>query len=98
LRNGVECVPRFHAGGERGRHDACLGSELERRRQRLVELMKAPLRTAKSAGTLRRDVTIDDVFLVVLMIKGAVEAADGPAARAAATSRGLALVLDGLAT
>ena len=96
LRNVVETMARFHAVGELARHDACLGSELERRRQRLTELMKDPLRRAKAAGTLRRDLTIDDVFLVVSMIKGAVEAADGPAARAAAASRGLALVLDGL--
>src|SRR5437763_11924601 len=97
LRNVVETMARFHAVGELARHDACLGSELERRRQRLVELMKTPLQRAKAAGTLRRDLTIDDVFLVVLMIKGAVEAADGPAARAGAASRGLALVLGGLA-
>jgi hypothetical protein len=58
--------------------------------------MKDPLRTAKAAGTLRRDLTIDDVFLVVSIIKGAVEGADGPAARAAAASRALALLLDGL--
>jgi AcrR family transcriptional regulator len=96
LRNVVETMARFHAVGELARHDACLGSELERRRQRLAELMKDPLRQAKAAGTLRRDLTIDDVFLVVSMIKGAVEAADGPAARAAAASRGLALVFDGL--
>lgn len=96
LRNVIETVARFHAVSELAREDACLGSELVRRRQRLAELMKEPLRAAKAAGTLRRDLTIEDVFLVVLMIKGAVEAADGPAARAAAASRGLALVLDGL--
>lgn len=96
LRNVIETVARFHAVSELAREDACLGSELVRRRQRLAELMKEPLHVAKAAGTLRRDLTIDDVFLVVLMIKGAVEAADGPAARAAAASRGLALVLDGL--
>lgn len=97
LRNVVETMARFHALGELARQDACLGSELERRRQRLAELMRDPLHRAKAAGRLRRDVTIDDVFLVVLMIKGAVEAGDGPAARAAVASRGLALVLDGLA-
>jgi AcrR family transcriptional regulator len=96
LRNVVETVARFHAVSELAREDACLGSELARRRQHLAALMKEPLRAAKAAGTLRRDVTIDDVFLVVLMIKGAVEAADGAAGRAAAASRGLALVLDGL--
>jgi AcrR family transcriptional regulator len=96
LRNVTETVARFHAVSELAREDACLGSELARRRQHLAELMKEPLRAAKAAGTLRRDLTIDDVFLVVLMIKGAVEAEDGAAGRAAAASRGLALVLDGL--
>ena len=96
LRDIVETMARFHALGDLAREDACLGSALERRRQRLAELMKEPLRSAKAAGTLRRDLTIDDVFLVVSIIKGAVEPADGPAARAAAATRALALVLDGL--
>ena len=46
--------------------------------------MQEPLRTAKAAGTLRRDLTIDDVFLMVSMLKGAVDRADGRAARAVA--------------
>ena len=98
LREIVETMASSHALGELAREDACLGSALERRRQRLAELLTAPLRAAKGAGTVRRDLTIDDVFVVVSMIKGAVERADGPAARAAAASRGLALVLDGLTT
>jgi AcrR family transcriptional regulator len=96
LRDIVQTMARFHALGDLAREDTCLGSALERRRQRLAELMKDPLRSAKAAGALRRDLTIDDVFLVVSIIKGAVEPADGPAARAAAASRALALVLDGL--
>jgi hypothetical protein len=58
--------------------------------------MKQPLRDAKSAGTARRDLTIDDVFLVVSMVKGAIDRADDRAGRAAAASRALALVLDGI--
>jgi hypothetical protein len=85
-----------YALGELAREDECLGSSLERRRRRLGELLREPLRDAKAAGTLRRDLTIDDVFLVVSMIKGAVARADSAGARAAAASRGLALVLDGL--
>jgi hypothetical protein len=85
-----------HAIGQLAREDECLGSALERRRARLAELIHEPLRVAKAAGTVRRDLTVDDFFLVVSMIKGAVERADGPAGRAAAASRGLALVLDGL--
>jgi AcrR family transcriptional regulator len=96
LRDISEIMAGFHTLGELAREDACIGSALDRFRRRLAELMKDPLRTAKAAGTLRRDLTIDDVFLVVSIIKGAVEGADGPAARAAAASRALALLLDGL--
>jgi AcrR family transcriptional regulator len=97
LREIVETMASSHALGELAREDACLGTALERRRQRIAELIKQPLRAAKAAGTLRRDLTVDDVFLVVSMIKGAVARADGPAAQAAAASRALALVQDGLA-
>jgi AcrR family transcriptional regulator len=97
IRNVVETMARFHGLGELAREDACLGSALDRRRRRLAELLKEPVRDAKAAGTLRRDLTVDDVFLMISMLKGAVERADGPAARAAAASRALALMLDGLA-
>jgi AcrR family transcriptional regulator len=96
LRDIVESMAASRALGELAREDDCLGSALERRRRRLAELMHEPLRAAKAAGTLRRDLTSDDVFLVLSMIKGAVERADSAAARAAAASRGLALVVDGL--
>ena len=58
--------------------------------------MQKPLQTAKAAGTLWRDLTINDIFLMVSMLQGAVDGADGPAARAAAARRALTLVLDGL--
>jgi AcrR family transcriptional regulator len=96
LRNVVETIARFHALGELAREDACLGSALDARRQRLRELLKEPLRDAKAAGTIRCDLTIDDVFLVVLMVRGAVDAADDPAGRAAVAGRALALLLEGL--
>ncbi len=96
LRNVVETIARFHALGELAREDACVGSALNSRRRRLRELLKEPLRAAKAAGTVRCDVTVDDVFLVVLMVRGAIDGADGPAARTAAGSRALALLLDGL--
>jgi AcrR family transcriptional regulator len=96
LRDVVETIARFHPLAELAREDACLGSELDRRRRRLAELMKKPLRDAKAAGTVRRDLTIDDVFLVVSMVKGAVDTADDRAGRTAAAVRALALVLDGI--
>jgi AcrR family transcriptional regulator len=96
LRNIVATIARFHALGELAREDTCLGSELHSRKLRLRELLKEPLRAAKAAGTVRCDLTIDDVFLVVLMVRGAIDGADGSAGRAAAASRALALALDGL--
>jgi AcrR family transcriptional regulator len=96
LRGIVESVARFHSLGELASENACLGSELDRRRRRLAEVMKEPLRAAKAAGTLRCDVTIEDLFLVVAMAKGAMAGVEGPAARAAAGSRALTLMLDGL--
>jgi AcrR family transcriptional regulator len=96
LRNVVETIARFHALGELAREDTCVGSALQSRRRRLRELLKEPLRDAKAAGTVRCDLTIDDVFLVVLMVRGAIDSADGAAGRAGAASRALALLLDGL--
>jgi AcrR family transcriptional regulator len=97
IRNVVETMARFHALGELAREDACLGSELDRRRRRLSQLLQEPLASAKAAGRLRPDLMIDDVFLMVSMLKGAIDRADGPAARSAAAGRALTLVLDGLA-
>jgi AcrR family transcriptional regulator len=97
LRSLVESISRFHALGDLAREDACLGSALERTRRRLAELIKGPLRDAKAAGTVRRDLTVDDVFLLVAMVKGALEHADDPASRAAAASRALTLMLDAVA-
>jgi AcrR family transcriptional regulator len=96
LRHVVDNIARFQALGELAREDMCHGSDLQSRRQRLGELLKEPLRAAKAAGTVRYDLTIEDVFLVVLMVRGALEGADGPTARAAAANRALTLLLDGL--
>ena len=96
LRSILHGMAHFYSLGELAREDACLGSERERCWQRLAELMKEPLRDAKAVGTVRCAVTIVDLFLVVAMVRGAMEDADGPTARAAAGSRALTLVLDGL--
>jgi AcrR family transcriptional regulator len=96
LRSVVQAIARYHGLGELAREDACVGSALDLRRRRLRELLKEPLRAAKAAGTVRCDLTIDDVFLVVLMVRGAIDGAEGPAARTAAASRALALLLEGL--
>jgi hypothetical protein len=89
LRRFAESLARFHPFGDLAR--------LEPHRQRIAELMTGPLRDAKAAGALRRDLTIDDVFLLLSMVRGAVEGADGPADRSASAARALALVVDGVA-
>ncbi len=96
LRSLVEGLVPLHALSELARRDDSVGSRLDRERARVAELMKGPLNDAKAAGTLRRDVALDDVFLVLLMARGAMERAPGAAARAAAVSRALTLVLEGL--
>jgi AcrR family transcriptional regulator len=96
LRSLMEGTVHIHALTELAREDACVGSRLEQERERIAELMTRPMRDAKAAGTLRRDTSIDDVFLVLLMAKGAMQRAPSVAARAAAVSRVLTLTLDGL--
>jgi AcrR family transcriptional regulator len=96
LRSLVEAMVEVHGLSELAREDAGPGSQINADRQRLLELMKRPLCEAKAAGTLRRDASLDDVFLVVQMAKGAMARAQGPAARAAAAARVLALTLEGL--
>jgi AcrR family transcriptional regulator len=96
LRSLVEAMVHLYVVSELAREDACVGSQLERDRQRIAALITRPLREAKAAGALRRDVTIDDVFLVLLMARGAMERAPGAVARAAAANRVLTLALHGL--
>jgi AcrR family transcriptional regulator len=96
LRHLVETVVQLSALGELARQDACVNSQLERVRRHIAQLMKRPLSDAKAAGSLRRDASLDDVVLVLLMARGAMVRADGAAARAGAASRALVLALDGL--
>jgi AcrR family transcriptional regulator len=96
LRRLVETVVDLHALGDLAREEAYVGSQLEHERQRIAELMKRPLQDAKAAGSLRRDASLEDVFLVLLMARGAMARANGAAARAGAASRALVLALDGL--
>jgi AcrR family transcriptional regulator len=96
LRRVVESVVDLYAVGELAREDACVDSRLQSERQRIAELMKGPLSEAKASGALRRDTSMEDVFLVILMARGAMTRTNGAAARAAAASRVLTLALEGL--
>jgi AcrR family transcriptional regulator len=96
LRTIAANVTRFHTLSDLAQQDRCAGSALEAHRRRFRELIKRALHDAKAAGLVRRDLTVDDVFLVLAMVRGASQQLDGPAARAAAASRALSLVLDGI--
>jgi AcrR family transcriptional regulator len=96
LRSLIEDIADLYALGELARRDACVGSQLEGHRERIAELMKRPLSDAKAAGALRRDTSLDDVFLVLLMARGAMARANGATARGAAANRALTLALEGL--
>ena len=96
LRAMVDSAARFH-----GLVDCTQGSPegasgLEPLQLRLVELTRRSLRRAKAAGLVRRDLTVDDVMLLLAMVEGALGREADAAGRAAAASRVLTLALDGL--
>ena len=95
LRRIVEWTARFHPLADLARSDDRLGVGTEERKRRYAELFKGPLSAAKAAGTVRCDVTTEDVFLVMLMVRGAMEGGDG-ASRAGAAGRALTLALGGI--
>jgi AcrR family transcriptional regulator len=96
LRSLGEAQARFHGLGAFLRTGE--GSELEVLKRRLVDLVKPPLRHAKAAGTVRRDLTVDDVMLLIAMIEGALNKAADRTGQAAAITRALALIVDGVTT
>jgi AcrR family transcriptional regulator len=93
LRAMVDSAVRFH-----GLTDCAqkVASELEPLQQRMNVLIKRPLRDAKAAGLVRRDLTMNDVRLLIAMVEGALSREADAAGRAAAASRVLALALNGL--
>jgi AcrR family transcriptional regulator len=67
----------------------------ERLKGRFVDLIARPLRDARAAGVIRGDLTVDDVFLVIAMVGGAVERRDDGSSMA---DRAMALAIEGLAS
>ena len=96
LRSLVDKMVDLYGLAVLARHDVETDSQLQRSRQRIRELLAVPLRDAKAAGTLRRDVSLDDVFLIFAMGRGAMEGLPDRAARSAVAHRMLALILSGL--
>lgn len=98
LRAIVESQAQFHGLVDCAKESSAVGSELEPAQQRLTELIAGTLQDAKSAGLVRDDLAVEDVFLVMAMVEGALSREAHAAGRAAAASRVLRLALDGLSS
>jgi AcrR family transcriptional regulator len=96
LRGLVDGMVNLYGVAVLARRDAEADSQLEDSRRRIAELLKEPLCDAKAAGTLRRDFSIDDVFLLLGMARGAMEGLADSGARSAVAHRALALILSGI--
>ena len=97
LRGLIDSMVNLYGVAVLARRDGETDSHLQESRQRIRELLKDPLCDAKAAGTLRRDVSIDDVFLLLAMSRGAMEGLADSSARSAVAHRVLALILGGIA-
>jgi AcrR family transcriptional regulator len=98
LRGLIDSMVNLYGVAVLARRDAETDAHLQDTRQRIRELLKEPLCDAKAAGTLRRDVSIDDVFLIFGMARGAMEGLAEAGARSAVAHRVLALILGGIET
>jgi len=96
LRSLVDGMVHLHALSELARDDARGDARLGRNRERIADVMKGPLCDAKAAGRLRRDTSLEDVFLIVAMVRGAMQGLPNAAARSTAAHRVLAIALDGI--
>jgi AcrR family transcriptional regulator len=96
LRGLIDSMVSLYGVAVLARRDAETDSHLQDSRQRIRELLKEPLCDAKAAGTLRRDISVDDVFLMFGMARGAMEGLADSSARSAVAHRTLALILGGI--
>jgi AcrR family transcriptional regulator len=96
LRGLIDSMVNLYGVAVIARRDAETDSQLQEARGRLAELLKRPLSDAKAAGSLRRDVSVDDVFLILAMGRGAMEGLSDSSARSAVAHRVLALILSGI--
>lgn len=71
-------------------------ARVERLSERARTLFREPLATAQSARRVRRGLDLDDVMAALAMLDGALAAVDHHEERAAAATRALDLLLDGL--
>lgn len=98
LQAMVDSAVRFYGLFDCAQQSAASAGELEPLQRRLTILIERPMRNAKSARLVRRDLKVEDVFLLIGMVEGAVRRERNSSDRAAAAARVLQLALDGLMT
>jgi AcrR family transcriptional regulator len=96
LRSLIDGIVSMYALAVLARSDAETDSHIQRARRVLRGLLKDPLVDAKAAGLVRRDLVVDDVFLMLAMGRGAMEGLPDAAARSAVAHRVLSLLLTGV--
>jgi AcrR family transcriptional regulator len=96
LQAMVESAVRFYGLFDCAQQTAAGAGELEALQKRLTTLIEPLLQKAKSARVVRRDLAVEDVFLLIGMVEGAVRRERDSGDRAAAATRVLQLALDGL--
>jgi AcrR family transcriptional regulator len=96
LRGLIDGMVSLYGLGALARRDEEMGTQLDASRRRVAELLKGPLCDAKAAGTLRRDFSTEDLFLLLSMGRGAMEGLSDPGARSGVAHRMLALILGGI--
>jgi AcrR family transcriptional regulator len=96
LRSLVDGMVQLYGFAALARADETTDAHLKLARRKLAELLKDPICDAKAAGTLRRDISVDDIFLLLAMARGAMADLTDSAARSAVAHRVLALLLHGV--
>jgi len=96
LRTLIDGLVTMYGLAVLARSDAETDSHLQLARQRMRTLLRRPLADAKTADLVRRDLSLDDVFLMLAMGRGAMEGLPDSAARGAVAHRVLALLLGGV--
>lgn len=96
LRSMIDGMVTLYALAVLARSDATTDSHLKQARLRMREIITGPLCEAKANGSVRRDLSLDDFFLLLAMGRGAMEGLPDAAARSAVAHRVLALQLGGI--
>lgn len=92
----IDSLVSMYALAVLARSDAETDSHIQRARRRLRALLSGPLSDAKAAGLVRRDLTVEDVFLMLAMGRGGMEGLPDTATRSAVAHRVLTLLLSGV--